>query len=152
MVAGTGGSGRSAGRTDNGERRRGRQENVFIRRQTNNQDQVLFHYAQTLVNKDQLMADPEQSFARLINLYYMSMKHKEVYNCLKVLSAQLSISSTKACQTLYAVIKDMNTKPRTLKQMCRVVVYNSVNQRPATTVAKLPLPRTLQDYILNFEP
>ena len=66
----------------------------------------------------------------------------------------------------------------------RVVVYNSVNQRPATTVvifqdfffqntstktkflklahcqvlftivfqAKLPLPRTLQDYILNFEP
>ena len=26
--------------------------------------QVLFHYAQTLVNKDQLMTDPEQSFAR----------------------------------------------------------------------------------------
>merc|ERR1719369_2634718 len=160
MVAGAGGSGRSRGQASyeqsrsagRAEQRRGRQENVFIRRQTNNQDQVLFHYAQTLVNKDQLMADPEQSFARLIHLYYMSMKHKEVYNCLKVLSAQLSISSTKACQTLYAVIKDMNTKPRTLKQMCRVVVYNSVNQRPATTVAKLPLPRTLQDYILNFEP
>jgi len=160
MVAGTGGSGRSRGQASyeqsrsagRAEHRRGRQENVFIRRQTNNQDQVLFHYAQTLVNKDQLMTDSEQSFARLINLYYMSMKHKEVYNCLKVLSAQLSISSTKACQTLYAVIKDMNTKPRTLKQMCRVVVYNAVNQRPATTVAKLPLPRSLQDYILNFEP
>jgi len=75
----------------------------------------------------------------------------EVYNCLKVLSAQLSISSTKACQTLYSVIKDLN-RPRTLKQMCRVVVYNAVNQRPATTVAKLPLPPSLKDYLLNFEP
>jgi len=43
MVAGTGGSGRSRGQTayeqsrSAGERRRGRQENVFIRRQTNNQ-------------------------------------------------------------------------------------------------------------------
>ena len=98
MVAGTGGSGRSRGQASYEqsrsagrahEHRRGRQENVFIRRQTNNQvipcpstllpvfcggksdsfdtplqDQVLFHYAQTLVNKDQLMADPEQSFAR----------------------------------------------------------------------------------------
>ena len=44
------------------------------------------------------------------------------------------------------------SKPRTLKQMCRVVVYNAVKQRPATTVAKLPLPPSLKDYLLNFEP
>ena len=42
-------------------------------------------------------------------------------------------------------------QPRSLKQSCRVVIYNTINQRPATSVAKLPLPPVLKDYLLNFE-
>jgi len=150
MVAGIGSGqvGYSFGRPIADPRRP--RDNAFIRRQTNHQ--VLFHYCQTLINKDQLLSDPEQTFARIINLYFMAMDHREIYQCLKILSAQLSINPVRSCQTLYTVIKDLNTKPRTLKQMCRVVIYNAVGHRPATAAAKLPLPAVLKEYLLNFDP
>jgi len=149
MVAGVGGSGKSSnfGRPISDPRR---PRDVYKSRQTNHQ--VLFYYCQTLINKDQLLSDPDQNFVRLIHLYYYSMKHREIYQCLKILSTQLSINTVRSCQTLYQVIKDLNSQPRTLKQMCRVVIYNAISQRPATCVAKLPLPPVLKDYLLNFEP
>ena len=36
-------------------------------RQTNHQ--VLFYYCQTLINKDQLLSDPDQNFVRQVTLY-----------------------------------------------------------------------------------
>ena len=61
-------------------------------------------------------------------------------------------------RSLFLIKYQINTKylivfrqPRSLKQSCRVVIYNTINQRPATTVAKLPLPPVLKDYLLNFE-
>ena len=43
------------------------------------------------------------------------------------------------------------SQPRSLKQSSRVVIYNSICQRPATNVAKLPLPPVLKEYLLNFD-
>ncbi|XP_023338966.1 ankyrin-3 [Eurytemora carolleeae] len=91
--------------------------------------QVLFHYCHILINKDKLLWDPDQTYTRLIRLYFLSMKSKELYHCLFVFSA-----------------------PRTLKQMCRVEIYNMLGQRPAVNVSKLPLPPVLREYLLNFEP
>jgi hypothetical protein len=99
-----------------------------------------------------LLYDQEQTFTRLIQLYWLSMKHNEIYQCLKILSNQLSINPIKSYQALHAVIRDHNSRPRTLKQMCRVVIYNSIEQRPALHVSKLHLPAVLREYILNFEP
>ena len=92
-------------------------------RQTNHQ--VLFHYCQTLINKDQLLCDPDQNFVRYLNaavfqlgltslhrlilLYYHSMQHRELYQCLKILTNQLSINPVRSCQTLYSVIKELST-------------------------------------------
>ena len=46
---------------------------------------------------------------RLILLYYHSMKHRELYQCLKILTNQLSINPVRSCQTLYSVIKELST-------------------------------------------
>lgn len=125
-------------------------DNAYIRRQTNHQ--VLYMYCQTLINKDHLLSDQQHTFSRLINLYFMAMDHKDLFQCLKILSAQLSINPVRSCQTLYSVIKDLYNKPRTLKQMSRVAIYKAVGHKPATAAAKLPLPAVLKEYLLNFDP
>jgi len=122
----------------------------YLKKQSSHQ--VLFPYCQILINKDQLLYDREQTFTRLIQLYWLSMRHIEIYQCLKILTNQLSINPIRSYQALHVVIRDYNSRPRTLKQMCRVVIYNSIDQRPAPSVPKLPLPPSLREYILNFEP
>ena len=49
------------------------------------------------------------SSLRLIYLYYYSMRHRDLYQCLKILSNQLSINPVRSCQTLYSVIKELST-------------------------------------------
>ena len=53
---------------------------------------------------------------------------------------------------MHSCLREVCSKPRTLKQMARVVIYNAVGQRPAIEVNKLPLPTALREYLLNFEP
>ena len=103
------------------------------------------------MKKDKLWCnDQSLCFGRLIRLYFMAMNHNEVYACLRVLYAQTGMTPTKSA--ICNVIRDFYTKPRTLKQMSRVVIYNAVGQRPALRVNKLPLPASLKEYLLNFEP
>jgi hypothetical protein len=45
---------------------------------------------------------------RLIQLYFLSMRHENLYQCLKILSTQLSINTLRSCQTLYSLIKEFN--------------------------------------------
>ncbi len=134
---------------------------------------VLYHFSHSLMNKDMLIQDPEQCFARILRLYYYAMNHEELYSCLKILYAQTGMTPTKSA--LCSVIKEMYSKPRTLKQvtrfirptkrnrnvesrfdffpqLARVAIYNSIDRRPAITASKLPLPPSLREYVLNFEP
>jgi len=122
---------------------------VFMKQSSH---QVLFHYFHILINKDQLLWDPEQTYTRLIRLYFLTMKHKELFHCLKILTTQLSINPQRSCQALYTHIRDTYSRPRTLKQMCRVEIYNLIGQRPAVNASKLPLPPVLREYLVNFEP
>lgn len=91
-----------------------------------------------------------QGFARIIRLYHLTMAHDELYTCLNILHAQTGMSPTKS--DLRSVIKALNSQPRTLKQMARVVIYSCIDRRPAIYASKLPLPSALKDYVLNFEP
>lgn len=126
-----------------------RSGDVFMKKSSH---QVLFHYFHILINKDRLLWDPEHTYTRLIRLYFLCMKHKELYHCLRLLSNQLSINPQRSCQTLYTVIRDNYSRPRTLKQMCRVEIYNMIQQRPAVYASKLPLPPVLREYLVSFEP
>ena len=44
--------------------------------------QVLYYYVQLLIGKDKLLSDPENRFAKLLNLYYEAMNHAELNQCL----------------------------------------------------------------------
>lgn len=83
-------------------------------------------------------------------LYYMAMEHRPLYACLKLLYTQAGLVPMRSA--LCRLIRQLYTQPRTLKQMCRVTVYNAVGRCIALSVNKLPLPGPLKDYLLNFDP
>lgn len=123
------------------------QSSVFLKKCSN---QVLYYYVQLLIRKDELLNDPEQRFAKLLNLYYQAMNHCELNQCLKILYTQTSLVPMR--QQLAQVLRDLYTQPRTLKQICRVCIYNALGRQSQQRVNKLPLPSMLRDYLLSFEP
>jgi hypothetical protein len=59
------------------------------------------------------------------------MRHENLYQCLKILSTQLSINTLRSCQTLYSLIKEFNRSQlsfaavhKTTKEL--VVSFNGV--------------------------
>jgi len=112
---------------------------------------VLYHYVHRLMAKDNLCyGDPAQCFASIIRLYYLCMDHQEAYACLRVLHAQTGMNPTKSA--LCNVIKELCSRPRTLKQMTRIVIYHAIGMKPAVMASKLPLPPALREYVVSFEP
>ena len=112
---------------------------------------IIYQYVQLLMKKDQLwINDPDCYFARILRLYYFAMNHAEVYACLRVLLAQTGCNPTKTA--LFSVIRDLHSKPRTLKQLARISIYNAIGQKPAFYANKLPLPPSLREYLVSFEP
>ena len=83
-------------------------------------------------------------------IYYFAMNHTEVYACLRVLLAQTGMNPTKTA--LFSVIRDLHSKPRTLKQLTRISIYNSIRHKPSILANKLPLPPQLREYLIQFEP
>ncbi|XP_073991154.1 uncharacterized protein isoform X1 [Rhodnius prolixus] len=113
---------------------------------------VLYHYVILVSRKDDLILDSQQRFASLIWLYALTMGHKELYSTLgALLRAQEAGIIPVRATALCALLKELNTRPRTLKQMVRCVIYRSIDRQPGLNVNKLPLPPSLKDYILNFE-
>ena len=90
-------------------------------------NRVLYYYVQLLQRKDHLLADPEQTFSKLIHLYHMAMRHTEVYTCLRLLHTQTGM--VPAQSALNQCIKELLSKPRTLKQSARVVIYELIGRK-----------------------
>ncbi|XP_014288730.1 ankyrin-1 [Halyomorpha halys] len=114
---------------------------------------VLYHYVIMVSQKDDLALDPQQRFSPLIWLYALSMGHKELYATLSALlraqeAGVIPVRATALC----SLLKEMSSRPRTLKQIVRNVIYRAVDRQPGLVVNKLPLPNSLKEYILNFEP
>ncbi|XP_040583761.1 uncharacterized protein [Lepeophtheirus salmonis] len=122
---------------------------AFIKK---NPTRVIDSFVRLLITKEHLCSkDGDQDhFARILRLYYFTMNHAELYSSLKVLYAQTGMIPMKS--SLGQVIKELYSKPRTLKQMTRVIIYNHIGQKPALNANKLPLPPALREYILSFEP
>lgn len=114
---------------------------------------ILFYYIILITKKEFLLTDAKQTYARIIYLFYYSMDHEPLYNCLKCLHnfyvAQVPNRST---ENLITLITSLYRKPRTLKQICRQTVYKCLRNKLAQNINKLNLPGPLKDYVLNFEP
>ncbi|KAG8238840.1 hypothetical protein J437_LFUL018603 [Ladona fulva] len=132
----------------------GRYGHVQSTNQRNPAEHVLCQYVLLLCRgKEEFLLDPQMRFANLIWLYYLSMGHQELYSCLKVLYTHTGAAVAAPVRgVLFNLVRDLYLRPRTLKQMCRVTIYNAIGRCPDMHVSKLPLPASLKDYILNFVP
>lgn len=125
------------------------QHTMFIKKCKN---YILYYYIMLLLKKDLLLIDPNVTFAKIIMLFYYAMDHEPLFNCLKMLyTEQLSKVPAKTTESLNGIVRELYKKPRTLKQMCRVTIYNSLDKKPGLSINKLSLPTPLKDYVLNFE-
>lgn len=113
---------------------------------------ILFYYIILITKKEFLLTDTPLTYGRVIYLFYFSMAHEPLYNCLKSLhDFYVAQVPNKSTDNLISLITTLYRKPRSLKQICRQMVYRSLNNKLALNINKLNLPGPLKDYVLNFE-
>uniref|UniRef100_T1J3V8 SOCS box domain-containing protein n=1 Tax=Strigamia maritima TaxID=126957 RepID=T1J3V8_STRMM len=124
------------------------QSSVYLKKPPNT---VPYYYVQLITRRDELLLlDSEQHFAKLLWLYYLSMDHRTVYSTLSILVRQSTLVTMKS--VLSTLLKRLHTHPRTLKQICRTCIYDSISRKTAQNLNKLPLPSSLKEYVLNWTP
>ena len=72
--------------------------------------------------------------------------------CARLTTAIRWVNAVPMRSALCRLIRQLYTQPRSLKQMCRVTIYNASGRCSALSVNKLPLPGPLKEYLLNFDP
>ncbi|XP_037810103.1 uncharacterized protein LOC119602585 [Lucilia sericata] len=113
---------------------------------------LLFYYIVLITKKEFILNDPDLNFTRIIHLFYATMQHDALYNCLKSLhNFYVAQVPSKKTEQLIAVISSLYRKPRSLKQLSRLAIYESLDRKLAQNINKLKLPGLLKDYVLNFE-
>ncbi|XP_076372462.1 uncharacterized protein LOC143257539 isoform X1 [Tachypleus tridentatus] len=121
------------------------QSSVFLKKSSN---QVLYYYIQLIIRKEELLADVEQRFSKLLWLYYYSMNHRELYSCLKILHTQTALVPMR--RLVASQVRQFYTQPRTLKQISRLSIYSALCYKVAPNLSKLPLPGPLREYLLEW--
>lgn len=157
-VGASGGAGSSASGSGNGSgsdatgARQSLGDTSFRNSFRTNSRYLLFYYIVLITKKDFILNDPEVTFTRIIHLFYATMQHDTLYNCLKSLhNFYVAQVPSKKTEQLIAVISSLYRKPRSLKQLSRLAIYESLNRKLAQNITKLKLPVLLKDYVLNFE-
>uniref|UniRef100_A0A1Q3FXS1 Putative socs box n=1 Tax=Culex tarsalis TaxID=7177 RepID=A0A1Q3FXS1_CULTA len=118
----------------------------------NARNYLLFYYIMLITRKEFILLDREQTYQRIIHLFYYSMRHDTLFNCLKSLhNLFIAQVPNKSIDNLRHLIITLYKKPRSLKQLCRVCIYNSLNKKLAPSINRLNLPLPLKEYVLNFE-
>ncbi|ETN60288.1 hypothetical protein AND_008088 [Anopheles darlingi] len=118
----------------------------------NARNHLLFYYIMLITRKEFILLDREQTYQRIIYLFYYSMKHDSLFNCLKSLH-NLFIAQVphKTIDNLRHLIITLYKKPRSLKQLCRVCIYDSLGKKLAPNINRLNLPGPLKEYVMNFD-
>lgn len=113
---------------------------------------ILFYYIVLITKKEFVLSETPFTYPNVIQLFYYTMDHDPLYNCLKSLhDFYMAQVPSKLTEQLIALITSLYRKPRSLKQICRHRIFKSVNNRLALNVNKLNLPAPMRDYVLNFE-
>ncbi|XP_058055331.1 ankyrin-3 isoform X2 [Anopheles bellator] len=127
-------------------------ENLRNSFRQNARNYLLFYYIMLITRKEFILLDSEQTYQRIIYLFYYSMKHDTLFNCLKSLH-NLFIAQVphKSIDNLRHLIITLYKKPRSLKQLCRVCIYDSLGKKLAPNINRLNLPGPLKEYVMNFD-
>ncbi|XP_074642929.1 uncharacterized protein LOC141900095 [Tubulanus polymorphus] len=120
------------------------QSSIFLR---HNKTQAVSHYMHQI--KDISVVFNESYAEQLLNLFYNSMDHSAMYQCLNTAKARFDCLNNT---NFVDLLQKMSSQPRSLKQSARVAIYKALNRNLVGNVEKLELPKTLQSYLLNIEP
>lgn len=117
----------------------------------NARNYILFYYIMLITRKEFILTDPDRNYTKVIYLFYYSMSHDILYSCLKCLHNLITTIPNKSTEPLINLISQLYRKPRSLKEQCRVTIYESLNRKLAQNINRLNLPIPIKDYMLNFE-
>jgi hypothetical protein len=113
---------------------------------------ILFYYIMLITRKEFILTNPDRSYTKIIYLLYYTMRHDVLYSCLKSLHNLFIVQvPNKSTEHLVNLITQLYRKPRSLKEICRVTIYESLNRKLANNICKLNMPSSIKDYVLNFE-
>lgn len=82
-------------------------------------------------------------------LFYNTMSHDALYNYLNAAKVTLNPARNLGCENSRIVI-NLSENPRSLKQIARLQIYKSIDRKIAEKVPRLPLPKSLKEYLLEI--
>ena len=89
---------------------------------------------------------------KLLALFYQSMDHNALFNCLSTAKFMARFDPDRSPSSNFIrMINSLSSQPRTLKQMTRVAIYKAIDRQLNVRVGELPLPKALQQYLVNVE-
>jgi SOCS box len=119
---------------------------------SNARNHVLFYYIMLITRKEFILANPDRNYTKIIYLFYYTMRHDALYSCLKMLHNLFIVQvPNKSTEPLVNLITHLYRRPRNLKEICRVKIYESLNRKLANNINRLNMPLAIKDYVLNFE-
>jgi ankyrin repeat protein len=120
------------------------QSSIFIRPKAT---QPVLQYVDLVADLVRPLGGGGGAAERLLMLFYNSMSHAELFRCLRAAAADRRPSQ----HSIMRVVARLASQPRSLKQNARVAVYVGLGRQLETGVPQLPLPPSLQRYLLNVE-
>lgn len=118
----------------------------------NARNYILFYFIMLITRKEFILTNPERDYTKIVYLFYYTMRHDVIYSCLKSLHNLFIVQvPNKSTEHLVNLISQLYRNPRSLKQICRVSIYESLNRKLANNINRLNMPLPIKDYVLNFE-
>ena len=89
---------------------------------------------------------------QLLSLFYNSMDHNQLFNCLNSCKFMSRFDPNMMPSSQFTtVLNRLSSEPRSLKQICRVTIYKSLDMQLMQRVDSLPLPNPLKRYLTHVE-
>lgn len=127
-------------------------ENLRNSFRNNGRNFILFYFITLIMKKEFILTDPDKNYLKIINLFCATMRHDVLYSCLKSLHNLFILQvPSKTTEYLINYIGNLHKKPRSLKELSRVTIYECLDNKLAQNINRLNLPPPMKDYVLNFE-
>lgn len=122
------------------------QSSIFLKKQDT---QAVSHYIHEVKDMDNIFQDGNAQ--ELLMLFYNTMSHNILYNCLntaRFMSHFHPIGATG--KSFLQILNSLAENPRSLKQNARVAIYKSIDRNLVEKVPQLPLPTLLKNYLIEI--
>ncbi|ESO87270.1 hypothetical protein LOTGIDRAFT_229372 [Lottia gigantea] len=122
------------------------QSSIYLKRHNT---QPVSHYITEVKERETLFSDGRAE--ELLLLFYNCMEHQTMFACLNTAKSMVRFHLfNDNRKDFLSLINRLTEHPRSLRQMARVSIYQSLKMNIAKNVDYLPLPGALKQYLLNI--